>query len=67
MWQTNLNICLQEFLGATTPGTDSYNYSPEIIDEGEAEGDYDPEGEEEYEEYPEQGNSAGIGASASAI
>lgn len=54
-------------MGATTSGPDSYNYSPEIIDEGATDADYDnePEGEEEYEEnYPEQGNSAGIGASA---
>lgn len=38
-------------------------------DEGQQETDYEePDGgEEEYEEYPEQGNSAGVGAVASAI
>lgn len=57
----------QEYHGATTSGPDSYsNYSPEQTDDT-ADTDYDPEpeGEEEYDEnYPEQGNSAGIGASS---
>lgn len=55
----------QDF-SATTPNPDHYNYSPEVTDDGGAEGDYDgePEGEEEYDDnYPDQ-NSAGIGASA---
>lgn len=61
---------MQEFFGATTPGADSYNnnYSGEVTDEAQTDADYEDQegGEEEYEEYHE-GNSAGVGAVASAI